>query len=79
MYASWVLGEKPRTVMSRIMRVRSSLMSHLRRKVGTEVILDEWSLRRLADEPIEDGGAASFDLPRQRFSSTQSILNHVTR
>ena len=43
MYASWVLGEKPRTVMSRIMRVRSSLMRHLRRKVGTEVILDERS------------------------------------
>ncbi len=30
MYASWVRGENPRTVMSRIMRVRSSLMSHLR-------------------------------------------------
>jgi hypothetical protein len=27
-----VLGEKPRTVMSRIMRVRSSLMKDLRRK-----------------------------------------------
>src|SRR5712692_9284230 len=33
MYASWVRGENPRTVMSRIMRVRSSLMSHLRQKI----------------------------------------------
>ena len=34
MYASCVRGEKPRTVMSRSMRVRSSLMSHLRREIG---------------------------------------------
>src|SRR3989442_932736 len=32
MYASWVRGENPRTVMSRSMRARSSLMSHLRRE-----------------------------------------------
>jgi hypothetical protein len=29
MCALWVRGAKPRTVMSRIMRVRSSLMGHL--------------------------------------------------
>src|SRR2546422_9994750 len=33
MYASWVRGENPRTVMSRIIRVRSSLMSHLRQEI----------------------------------------------
>src|SRR5688500_15169392 len=32
MYASWVRGEKPRRLMSRIMRVRSSLMRHIHRK-----------------------------------------------
>src|SRR2546427_13179515 len=34
MYASWVRGEKPRRAMSRIMRVRSALMSHLHRGMG---------------------------------------------
>src|SRR5882724_11273567 len=34
MYASWVRGEKPRRAMSRIMRVRSALMSHLHQGMG---------------------------------------------
>src|SRR6266545_6821929 len=77
MYASWVRRENPRTAMSRIIRARSSLMSHLRREVRTEVIVSA----RLSDVgsgvtggrlPVNDRAdqELSFDLPRQRFSST---------
>jgi hypothetical protein len=44
MYALWVRGAKPRTVMSRIMRVRSSIMRHLPGVMNCkEVMVRRWS------------------------------------
>jgi hypothetical protein len=47
-FTSWVRGENPRTVMSRIIRARNSLMGDLRRQIGTEAIVSGVSKRRQA-------------------------------